>query len=137
MPKSSPSKNKTGKVIWCDRSFQLPGIFYAFVPDEKAWHRELKRLGLPDEPYPTSAGRCSSYNYDGKLVILVTLGTAHDKKDKICALGLLAHESMHAWRFIREHINETEPSLEFEAYMLQSIFQSLVQAWMDTRNVKL
>lgn len=44
--------------------------------------------------------------------------------------GLLAHECMHVWQYVKEQMHEKEPSEEFEAYSFQGIFQDLLGEYM-------
>lgn len=133
MPKTSHSK-----TVWGERSIvTAPDFYYAFVPSKKAWKKTLKTLGVPPEEYPKTSGRCTSYTTPKGVICLVTMREDYDKKNKECAIGLLAHEAMHVWRLLRKHIGEDDPSMEFEAYSFQTIFQSLLVAWKEARKVKL
>lgn len=119
------------KVIWCDRGWQP--YHYGFCPDEAAWKREMKRLGLPDEPYPTTAGRCTHFT-NLKTAADCTIITINEiRRPGVQVIGLIVHEAMHVWRAIRESIGEHSPSQEFEAYSLQSITQNLIYAYEQTR----
>ena len=120
------------RVIWCDRGWQP--LYYGFCPSESAWKREMHRLGV-DEPYPTTAGRCTLFenSKSANECVLVTIAAASTKRKKIEIVGLIVHEAMHVWRFIRERIGEREPSLEFEAYAMQAIAQNLIVAYEQTR----
>jgi hypothetical protein len=119
------------KVIWCDRGW-MPH-YYGFCPDEAAWKRELKRLGVPNEPYPTSAGRCTTLENakDKNHCSIVTI--SDEKQPALQKVGLIVHEAMHIWRAIRESIGEHSPSQEFEAYSIQMITQNLIAAYEKTR----
>lgn len=121
------------KVIWCSRGWQP--VYYGFCPSERAWKRELRRLGVPDEPYPTSDARCTYFERHGNTghSILVTVSERAVKHTKVEIIGLIVHESMHVWRFIRECIGESDPSKEFEAYSIQAISQDLISAYERTR----
>jgi hypothetical protein len=55
------------------------------------------------------------------------------KRRGIEVVGLIVHEAMHVWRFVREKMGEREPSLEFEAYAMQAISQNLIDAYEKTR----
>lgn len=120
------------KVIWCERGW-MP-YFYGFCPDERAWYRELKRLGInAPRSYPTTDGACSHLENakDNNHCSIVTIReTKHSARVKI---GLITHEAMHVWRAMRESIGEHAPSAEFEAYSLQHITQNLIAAYEKTR----
>lgn len=122
-------------VIWCDRGWQP--VYFGFCPDEAAWKRAVKRLGCSGEQYPTEAGRCTSFEKDGKLCILVTVADGTEKHhSQIEVTGLLVHEATHVWQYVRDHMGEKEPSVEFEAYAMQAIFQGLMSGWEQTRGKK-
>jgi hypothetical protein len=125
--------DKLAKVVWLDRGWQP--TFIGFCPSRKAWNREMKRLGVKDEPYPNdAAGRCTTFDSKGKVCIIVTIREACEKHHSRTEIaGLICHEATHAWQKVREVMGEAEPSIEFEAYSMQAIFQNLYQAWLDTR----
>lgn len=94
----------------------------------------MRRLGCTGEPYPDSAGRCTTFEKKdgiGGLTIIVTLGPAAEHATELEIAGLICHEATHVWQYVRENMGETDPSKEFEAYAMQAIFQSLYQAWLD------
>lgn len=123
----------TNYVIWCNPGW-LP-VCFGFCPNEKAWKRELRRLGA-DEPYPETDGRTTWFrNAEGNECALVTIGDRFQPESH-CHNGiacLLVHEAMHVWRGIRENIGEAQPSSEFEAYAMQNISLQLIGAFCDTR----
>lgn len=119
------------KVIWCDRGW-MP-YWYGFCPDEAAWKRECKRLGIVGTPYPTADAHCLHLE-NAKDVNKCTLVTvSHEKKPAIVVLGVIVHEAMHVWRQMRLDIGEREPSSEFEAYSMQFISMQLIYAYEKTR----
>ncbi|MGH6754955.1 MAG: hypothetical protein ACREDP_22580 [Bradyrhizobium sp.] len=129
---------KSDRVVWCDRGW-MP-TYYGFCPSEKAWKREMKRLGVSGEPYPDSDGKCVSLEHkkDGKLCCIVTIAERLDKKDDpLGIVGLIVHEAVHVWQKVRADIGEKEPSAEFEAYALQNISTQLMSAYAQTRNPKI
>ncbi len=122
-------------VIWIDRGWQNAHI--GFCPSEKAWVREMKLLGTPEERYPTTAGHCQTFEHRDirSLHILVTI--ADEPMTLAQLVGIIAHECMHVWRFVREHMGEKKPSVEFEAYSMQAITQDIFCAYTDTRGLPL
>lgn len=118
------------RVIWVNRGWQR--CYIGLCLSEKAWRREMKRFGCPDEPFPEAAGNCTTFSKDDKTSLIVTI---HPEKAKgqppIVVLGLLVHESVHVWQAIRDDMGERSPSIEFEAYTVQAIFQELMWAWED------
>jgi hypothetical protein len=69
---------------------------------------------------------------------LVTLGDHVEKRrfTRAVIAGLLCHEAVHVRQTVRRKMEEQHPSIEFEAYSVQAIFQQLYQAWLDTRAPK-
>jgi hypothetical protein len=121
--------NETG-VAYCNPG-HLP-FTYGFCPNEKSWKRELKRLGC-EQSYLTTQGSCATFTKDGCINVLVTLREDTDKFHPEETIGLLAHEAIHVWQAIRDHIGEEAPSFEFEAYTFQAIFQELLSAYVKLR----
>lgn len=123
------------KVIWCDNGW-FP-YHYGFCPDETAWCKEVKRLGVPHLSYPTADAMCTHLisTEERSHSTIITVG--HTKRPARNVLTLLVHESMHVWRAIRETIGEKEPSNEFEAYSLQNIAFNLIGAYEKSGRGKL
>lgn len=121
------------RIIWCDRGW-LP-FYYGFCPNEAAWKANLKRLKIPDEPYPNSDGRTTVFTNDKKEMCIVV--TVSDRvTDDAVVMGILVHEATHVKQFVFEDIGERSPSHEFEAYSMQAIFMSLFDAYAKTRKPK-
>lgn len=126
------TRTSTDKVVWLNKGWYP--TYYAFCPSEKAWHRELKRLGSPPEPYPKEDGRCTVFESKKGICVIVTV-REHDVSDTQ-VVGLLVHEAMHIWQEIKKDIGEKEAGSEQEAYALQSIALQLIAAYGDTRGFK-
>lgn len=121
------------EVVWLDRGWQP--VFIGFCPSEAAWKREMRRMKVRGEPYPTDAGRCTTFTLKSKTRVLVTLcDNVEQCATRLEIAGLLCHEGVHVWQAVRDAMNDPgQPSVEFEAYSVQAIFQGLYQAWLDTR----
>lgn len=123
----------TDNVVWCDRG--LFPVKYCFCPNEKAWKRLLKKMNVrQDIPYPTVAGRCTSFTSAGQQPIcVVTMGKCSDGSEPsvIQVAGIITHEATHVWQEVREQMNEHSPSKEFEAYSLQFIATELLYAYRN------
>lgn len=121
------------KVYWIDRGWQP--IYLGFCPNKKAWNAVMKEFKIKDPPpYPTTDG-CTQYlcnEITGDALILVTVNE-NDKFNLLTTIGLMAHEAVHVFDLICEHINEDEPSKEFKAYSIQAITMELLEAWRKTR----
>lgn len=123
---------RTDRVVWIDRGWQPVEI--GFCPSETAWKREMKAKGWPGTPYPENDASATHFTHDGQFLVLVALAEDVEKRfSRVVIAGLLAHEATHVWQHVRRQMQEAEPSIEFEAYAIQAIFQSLYQAWLGTR----
>lgn len=127
------------RVVWLIPAWG--GNFkFGFCPSEKAWVREIKRLGvsLSDAPYPTSHaamtpfGKTDSHEECGIVTITDDAAQCHPA----AVVGLLTHEATHVWQSVCDYMDQRRPTgnhCEFEAYAIQSITQQLVTAYCDTR----
>jgi hypothetical protein len=130
VPKT-PTPNPTDEVVWCNRGWQP--VYFGFCPSKRAWTREMKKMGCPQEPYPTSDGRATTFTMRNKVSVIVSLdATVAKERSPLEITGLLAHEATHIWQKVRETMEEQNPSIEFEAYSVQAIYQELFRAWLDT-----
>lgn len=111
-------------------------LWYAYIPDEGVWDREMRKLGVKHEPYPSSVGRCTFLeDGNGKSIVYVTLNHSACKthtESEVAAL--IARESMHIYQDIMENIGEDRPSKELSAYYIQTIFHELYSAYLSTRD---
>lgn len=130
---SAQKSDFSGKsVLWLDQGWQP--AYIGFCPSRTAWNREMRKMGVKNEPWPEAPASTQTFEYKGALCIIVTLGPESDRgHTRIGIAGLIAHEATHVWQYIRKHMGETDPSVEFEAYSVQAIFQNLYRAWFDVR----
>lgn len=121
------------RVVWCVSG--LFPVYYGFCPNERAWRRELKRLGCDAVPYPQSDARVDTFvkRNDQTHCLIVTVNEKLDKRDGLSVAVLIAHEATHVWQHCCEVMAETHPSPEFEAYAMQHILGSLLFAYEETR----
>ena len=116
---------------WLNRSLYTTPVNYCLLTTEAQYLREMKKLGVTNpDPWLGGAVACTHHlsNRHGDLCALV----CYPVKLKIPphhVAGVLAHEAMHIWRVMREHIGETSPSSEFEAYAIQHIVGNLHWAY--------
>lgn len=128
------------KVTWCDTTLVKTPIHYGLCLRESDFHAELRRMGVPRDHWPpfirtahadaTAHHFESTSEYRDATIVCVDMERAK-KRDPLEVVGLLVHEAMHIWQRIREHIGETNPSSEFEAYSVQWIVQELCGAYRD------
>lgn len=94
----------------------------------------MKRLGCANAPaYPKSAGCCLEFDSGTGGLIIVTFSEAADKTTPIELIGLIAHEATHVVQKCCKFMQDDSPSLEFEAYGVQAITQSLLMKFIELR----
>lgn len=126
-------------MAWLDRALFVAPIHYALCMDEGAFQRELSRLKVPASSRPPFVAQSAAATVhffeetDGaRKSAIVCMRPPRNGANLADTVALLAHESMHIWREIRETIGEDRPSSEFEAYCLQGIVARLVDAFLNT-----
>lgn len=136
------------KCIWL--SVDIFPQFIAFCPSEKAWNREMKKMGC-DEPYPfgddgsrpnASGAQLDTFKErkmkDGikKDVAIITVHAPATSKTPVTFIqiaSLLAHEVVHFKQWTEECIGERlGMASETEAYYIQSILQQCLYAYQNT-----
>lgn len=119
--------------LYISRNLFYSPIYVAFIPDEDAWKKELRRLKVTSQPYPNTNGRTTYFtSRDDKTICLVTVNERCDE-DYIVAASVLAHETVHVVEEIFREIGEDKPSEEFRAYLTQTVFRQLCTMYTKTR----
>ena len=118
------------KTTWLTNGWYPARV--GFVPSPEAWVKTMKKLKC-DMDYPHKAGEAGAHcawlrDENDNCVILVTTGKI---KDPLHAILGLAHESVHVWQFIKEHIGEDKAGHEQEAYAIENILVQLLAAYSD------
>lgn len=109
---------------------------FAFCMSEKSFKKEMKTLGFDNVQMilggdaTCHTAKTSNGNYAFVCIQLETIKTATLEQ----IIGLIAHECMHAWQFIKKSIGEKKPSSEFEAYIVQSLVQFCMNHVLKVRN---
>lgn len=101
------------------------------ITSEQAWHQEMKRLGVSDHTEFIPDGFFASCLHlenpeSGALSLIAIDPFACLELDPDEVIGVLVHESIHAWQHMRDHIGEHSPSAEFEAYQIEWIVRNLL-----------
>lgn len=115
----------------------------AMCYSEADFRDELKRMQLPSEKWPTflttEHADATTHKFIApkghKPCAIVCLGrTKGVSLEQVH--GLLVHEAVHIWQWIRERIGEDSPSSEFEAYSIQAIAQEMMLSYANHRKRK-
>lgn len=114
------------KTIWLNRG-QWP-VYIGFCPDEKEWNKQMRRMNVSDCPYPEGDAHCAMFDTpEGKNCVIVTM--CDKEVDDLMRLGLFCHEASHIVDHIFNVCGEDKPGGETRAYLMQYIFQELVDAY--------
>lgn len=116
---------------------------YALCTSEKLLRATLQDMGIPlelcPEFLPDNKGAVAHSFHNEQdpyhsYKIIVCIGISKSMQP-IQIYSLLVHEAIHIWQAIRERMDESNPSSEFEAYSIQTISQNLMQAYDEqTKN---
>jgi len=125
------------KVKYIDRALVVNPYYVGLVTNEQAFRQELKRLKVPEKDWPDYMGSNHAdatahflEKADGSSISLVCL-REKKKVDRVQVLGVLIHEAVHVWQYVRRYLGESAPSDEFEAYAVQKIAQGLIAAYVN------
>ena len=124
-------------IQWVRRVLMENTYYVALCTTEKSFRKELKRLELPREDWPTFTSKnanatCHFLEWcDSKKIVIVCLGDCTGRTP-IEIAGLLVHEAVHIWQARHEDIGEKTPSHEMEAYAIQRIAIELMAAYAET-----
>jgi len=108
-------------------------IEVVFCPNRKAWDRQIAKRFGDRHGYPGSDGRCTIYTRGTQVACVVTINAKRKNTENCEVIALLAHEAMHVYQEIRKSMGEEQPSCEFEAYTMQWLLGSLIDAFSRTR----
>lgn len=122
---------------WLDRTLFRSPYHIGLCTSEKAFKRELKRLGVPKDqrpPFISEGAHATTHTFENTakhgLAAIVCM-----RRNKGVSLAdhhsMLVHEAVHVWQKVRTFIGERSPGDEFEAYSVQFISYVLFEAFAD------
>jgi hypothetical protein len=129
----------TKPTIWCKRELIQMHCYLALCTSETMFFAELRKLKIPERKRPPYLGERSNATVhflttpEGTDCTVVCLGDTA-KRSPIEVAGILVHEAVHVFQRYCEHIGEESPSSEFEAYSIQWVSQSLMEAYVSQTN---
>ena len=121
---------------WLDRTL-IAGPYLGLALSEAEYHEMLTHLNVPKDqwrPWVIPGADAATHEYsgpDGEQACIVTMREPKDKTPVQIAC-LLVHEAVHVWQNWSESVGERQPSVEFEAYAVQTISQRLMEAYVET-----
>ena len=88
-------------------------------------YKKMRKMGYdPDCDLPHPA---VTYFFDDNEIIVYVNKKCGASDSEVMAL--IVHEAVHVWQKIAELMGESEPSKEFEAYSIQTIFLGLLSLY--------
>lgn len=118
------------RQLWLDKTLVI-GPHLALCLDEKEFKRAIKGLNYDyREEWLSegSDGTTHTFESHGGIACIISIGNLEGKTQ--CDIhALLVHEAVHVWQRFVEFIGEEHPSDEFEAYSIQAITQTLLEAY--------
>lgn len=119
------------KAVWCDQGLVRTPYEFCLCLTEAQFKKELKRLKiqtLNEFQAENKGATIQRFTSDsGRRVAFVCL--PHGKRTLNQAHALLVHEATHLWQWTCEDLDEREPSMEFEAYAIETISERLFEAY--------
>lgn len=96
---------------------------------EKDFKKEMKAINYSgDHSFPTNGNACVM-KFKGNGTYLLLCINKKKKDDLQILYPLIAHEVVHIWQFVKEHIEEEAEGAEIEAYFIQSVLQDVMIAY--------
>ena len=89
----------------------------------------MNRLKIKDVEWlpQYKAARAWSFENRGHVYYIICIPRDSVKKYTLSEVaGLIAHEVMHVWQYIKENIGEDSPGAETEAYFMQNLVAQIM-----------
>lgn len=126
------------KTKWLDRdTVRAPHL--ALCLSEEAYLAAAKHLKVnhPGEWLKDDFMACvHTFTLDGKVACVVCLRDDREKYDGIDVASALTHEAVHVFQQLCDHIGESSPSREFEAYSIERITEQLLREYARQTTLK-
>lgn len=117
----------------------MPVLYFGFCPDKATWDANaaqvLKKTHRDLQDYPSTNGCLTCWKDElGNSRLLVTIHEENDR-DPIRLVGVIVHECVHIAQLTFTEAMEDTPGMEAEAYMVQSITETIWTDYVTSRGV--
>jgi hypothetical protein len=119
----------------------INGPFVALAASDKEYQKVMRSLGLrvDKNEWANQISQCLGKvlelkNEQSKPAFVVLIDPK--KHNDFSALSILVHESVHVWQGVCRYIGESSPSVEFEAYSIQNIYEALANAYAKHKKAR-
>lgn len=120
--------------MWLDRQIGPPGPYLVLALNERDFLRAAKHCKVPDPGAWVSCGANATthmWEAPNRAPVCVVAFDAQGEPSGMEIAGVLVHEAVHVWQFYRDEIlRERHPAVEQEAYAIQWIAQTLMDAYV-------
>lgn len=122
------------RTVWIDRGWQPTAI--GFVPSEVAWDRTVRQYNINSAwPEITKGGGWTQLLSNSTGAIILVCVSDDGITDPAEVVLTIVHEATHVWQFLRLHICEEKPGIEFEAYGIEAITRGLLKAYCASQGL--
>lgn len=129
---------RKAKTNWLERAL-IQGPYLALFTSKKAFQDECKALNVSDgAPRFVSKGAGATVHHlemnDGREIAMVCIDMKNSLTyTRLQVYTLLVHEAVHIYQHVRDFMNEAKPSIEFEAYAIQTLSHTLIDEYERQR----
>jgi hypothetical protein len=114
-------------------------VYVGFTTSQKAFRKEMKRLGVKDNPFLARANADATTHFltqGGETTCIIAMAKRGARSHSQYA-ALVAHEALHVVQDMHRSLNKGEPfGDEADAYLLQSIVQNCLQIAFDENLIR-
>jgi len=119
-------------IPWLDRDL-IVGPYLVLCTTQDEFDAVCDAVKVPRSPFVNQGSDAATHHLgrgdDGGHVCVVCVRPSDHDPISLCAL--LVHEAVHVWQRWCEVVGEHSPSVEFEAYAIQTISGRLMWAYRD------
>ena len=140
--KKSGNLKLSKNTLWLDRALFVSPYYYRLCLTDAEFQKELKYLKVPRKDWPNFLGSATANATihffesptDGlSAIICITVGKQHNLEQ---VYAMLVHEAVHLFQEIKLCTGEAKPSVEFEAYAIQTLSQRLMESYKEQTSKK-
>ena len=122
---------------WLSRTLVWNPVYYTLCTSDERFQAILEHCEFKQKCSFLSAedSEATTWQFEsdsGRCVCIVNIPALPDREDQLEVVGLIAHEAVHVWQKVRQHLSiEAVEAIgeEFEAYALQGIIQELLMEY--------
>ena len=121
--------SKRKRVKWLNRAL-LVGPYITLCTSAREYRAAMRHLKCEPDQWLRDGFEGKAHiltDSDGDMTAIVCIAP---NKPTASVAALIAHEAVHVWQHYRDHIGETSPGSETEAYAVQGMTFVLLSEYM-------